>query len=138
MTHAGALHDIGDEEFVELTTFRRNGTPVPTPVWVAPDGNGALVVTTPTGSGKVKRLAHTPRVELRPCSRRGAVPDGAPVVLARGEVDRSDAAVASAHRVLADKYRFQFRVVMAVERVLRRGRTDRVIVRLSPGTPDTP
>ncbi|MGG5257201.1 PPOX class F420-dependent oxidoreductase [Phycicoccus avicenniae] len=135
MTHADALRAIGDEQFVELTTFRRNGTPVATPVWVARGAGDSLVVTTPTGSGKVKRLRHTPRVELRPCSRRGTVPDGAPVVMARGEVDRSDTAVAAAHRVLAEKYRFQFRVVMAIERVLRRGRIDRVIVRLSPETP---
>lgn len=131
MSSAVELDRIADEAFVELTTFRRNGTPVATPVWVGRAEDGSLVVTTPTGSGKVKRLRHTPQVELRPCSRRGAVPDGAPVVTARAEVDGSEAAVASAHRVLAAKYRLQFRVVMGIERVLRRGSIDRVILRLT-------
>ena len=67
---------MGRQEFVSLTTFRRTGASVATPVWIAPDGD-VLVVTTPVESGKVKRLRPDPRVELRPCSRRGAVADGA-------------------------------------------------------------
>src|SRR6476469_3719592 len=123
---------VGDEDFVSLTTFRRNGIPVATPVWVAHSGDGSLVVTTPTGSGKVKRLRHTPEVELRPCSRRGTVPEGAPVVLGRAVVEESAEAEAHAHRILAAKYRLQFRVVMGIERVMRGGHTDRVILRLTP------
>ena len=45
--------DLADEKFVSLTTFRKNGVGVPTPVWIGRDGD-ALVVTTPVGSGKVK------------------------------------------------------------------------------------
>ena len=67
---------LGDERFVSLTTFRRTGEPVSTPVWVVRDGD-ELLVTTPDDSGKVKRLRHTARVELRPCSRSGSVPDDA-------------------------------------------------------------
>ena len=62
--------DLAGEQFVSLTTFRRDGTPVPTPVWIAQDGDAPLVVTTPAGTGKVKRLRHDPRVELRTCNRR--------------------------------------------------------------------
>ena len=39
------LLDLGVEQYVSLTTFRRNGQPVPTPVWVAADGDGGLVIT---------------------------------------------------------------------------------------------
>ena len=46
--------------YVSLTTFRRTGVPVRTPVWAAPDG-ATLVVWTRTDSGKVKRLRHTTR-----------------------------------------------------------------------------
>jgi hypothetical protein len=56
---------LAGEQFVSVTTFRRDGTPVPTPVWIAQDGD-ALVVTTPAGTGKVKRLRHDPRVEPAP------------------------------------------------------------------------
>jgi uncharacterized protein len=131
LSHADQLTHLGEEKFVQLTTFRRDGTPVPTPVWVATGPDGSLVVTTPTGSGKVKRLRHTPEVELRPCSRRGAVPDGAPVVAAFAVVDASEETVTSTHRTMGAKYGLEFRLVMGVERLLRRGPVDRVVLRIT-------
>ena len=38
-------------EYVSLTTFRRTGAPVVTPVWAAPDGD-TLVIWTRADSGK--------------------------------------------------------------------------------------
>jgi uncharacterized protein len=113
-TTTPGLRDLGDEEFVQLTTFRRSGAPVHTPVWVVPDGDD-LLVTTPSGSGKVKRLRQDSRVELRPCSRRGRVEPGAPRVSAVAALDPHPAA----HEREADrfdvKYGWQYRVAMAVE-----------------------
>jgi PPOX class probable F420-dependent enzyme len=56
--------------YVSLTTFRRTGVPVSTPVWAAPDGD-SLLVWTRSDSGKVKRLRHTTRVTCAPCTFRG-------------------------------------------------------------------
>ena len=116
-TTTPALRDLGDEEFVQLTTFRRSGAPVRTPVWVVPDGD-TLLVTTPSGSGKVKRLREDMRVELRPCSRRGRVEPGAPRVPAVATLDPDPAA----HEREADrfevKYGWQYRVAMVVERLI--------------------
>jgi PPOX class probable F420-dependent enzyme len=56
--------------YVSLTTFRRTGVPVSTPVWAAPDGD-TLVIWTRADSGKVKRLRHTSRVTVAPCDIRG-------------------------------------------------------------------
>ena len=56
-----AFAALGGVSFVSLTTFRRNGAPVSTPVWVAADGDD-LVVLTPTASGKVRRLRNDARV----------------------------------------------------------------------------
>jgi PPOX class probable F420-dependent enzyme len=61
---------LPDAEYVSLTTFRRSGAAVATPVWAAPDG-GTLVVWTRADSGKVKRLRHTARVLVAPCDVRG-------------------------------------------------------------------
>jgi uncharacterized protein len=58
--------------YVSLTTFRRTGAPVATPVWAAPDGD-TLVVWTRADSGKVKRLRHTSSVTVAPCDIRGRV-----------------------------------------------------------------
>lgn len=121
-----SLASLGDERFVSLTTFRRTGVPVSTPVWIARDGS-ALLVTTPSGSGKVKRLRHTPRVELRPCSRSGKVAEDAPTVTGSGTIEEQDRPT-----VFRSKYGLEYRLFMLVERLMTRGPRDRVIVRITP------
>jgi PPOX class probable F420-dependent enzyme len=65
---------IYDASYIDLTTFRKKGTAVSTPVWFAQDmENGILYVETSGDSGKVKRIRHTPRVTLAPCTIRGKV-----------------------------------------------------------------
>jgi hypothetical protein len=56
--------------FVLLTTFRRDGTAVPTPVWVVRIGDELVVWSNPT-AGKMKRIRRDPRIEIGPCTRRG-------------------------------------------------------------------
>lgn len=126
------LAEMAQHDFVALTTFRRNGDPVPTPVWIAADGD-ALVVTTPVTSGKVKRLRRDPRVEMRPCSRRGAVPDGAPLVTGVAEVVAPDDA---SSRALRRKYGWQYRLITTVEKLVSRNR-ERVILRITAGPSGT-
>jgi len=124
------LDDLADEKFVSLTTFRKNGVAVQTPVWIGRDGD-ALVVTTPVGSGKVKRLRNNPTVELRPCSRRGTVHDDAPVVTAVAEIVEGDAAMRRLDEVLRPKYPLEYRIIMSIERLLRRGNPQRVMLRVT-------
>lgn len=102
-----ALSDLfqrmGDERYVSLTTFRRNGEPVATAVWVAPEGD-ALVVTTGGASGKVKRLRNDAHVELRPCTRAGEVADGAPVARGQAQVVDDPSRAAQLRQAIATKY----------------------------------
>jgi hypothetical protein len=67
---------LSDEKYMLLTTFRRDGTPVATPVWVVPLDGGAVGFWTSSGSGKAKRLAHTSRVTVQPCNASGRVKAG--------------------------------------------------------------
>jgi uncharacterized protein len=91
------MADISAERYVSFTTFRTDGTPVATPVWIAPLGNGTAGFTTDATSGKAKRLAHNTAVTLRPCDARGRVPDGAPTVDAIATVvSGADAAAVAA------------------------------------------
>jgi PPOX class probable F420-dependent enzyme len=69
-----------DEKYMLLTTFRRDGTAVKTPVWVVGLDDETFGFWTSSGSGKAKRLAHTDRVTVQPCNARGQVKQGAPVV----------------------------------------------------------
>jgi PPOX class probable F420-dependent enzyme len=64
-------------KYVLVTTFRKNGTPVPTPVWVVRDG-GEILIWTVVNTGKVKRIRNNPAVELTECDIRGR-PRGAAV-----------------------------------------------------------
>lgn len=106
MTAASAEHPLAAASYAELTTFRRNGTPVGSPVWIAPslDEPGRLVVITVDDTGKTKRLAHTDRVELRPCSIRGAVEPGAPTYRGTAHVVRTPEGIASVRRSVVAKY----------------------------------
>ena len=57
--------------YVRLTTYRKNGETVASPVWfVLVDGH--VYVTTPPRSAKMKRIRNDPRVILTPCNARGA------------------------------------------------------------------
>jgi uncharacterized protein len=113
------LLPLADARFVSLTTFRRSGEPVSTPVWVGRDG-GALVVLTPAGSGKVRRLRHDPRVEIRPCGRFGKVPDGVQPVAATAELREAPADVERPRATIARTYPFESRLVLGIERLVER------------------
>jgi PPOX class probable F420-dependent enzyme len=63
---------LAGHHYIALTTYRKNGTPVVTPVWFVSDGE-RLAIWTSVESGKVKRLRHTPRVHLAPSTHGGRV-----------------------------------------------------------------
>lgn len=58
--------------YISLATYRKDGSVVPTPVWVAPL-DGKLVVFTLRETFKVKRLESNPAVRVAPCDVRGKV-----------------------------------------------------------------
>jgi PPOX class probable F420-dependent enzyme len=82
-----SLAPFVEQKTALLTTFRRDGTPVATPLSVAVEGDRAYVRTYEK-AGKTKRLRNDSHVELAPSTTRGA-PTGAPV---RAEARRLDAA----------------------------------------------
>jgi PPOX class probable F420-dependent enzyme len=64
------LETLARGRYLSLTTFRRDGTPVATPVWLARQGD-ELVAFTAQSTGKAKRLRNSGRVLLAPCDMRG-------------------------------------------------------------------
>jgi PPOX class probable F420-dependent enzyme len=64
--------EIRGQKYVLLTTFRKNGTAVPTPVWFAEDSD-KLYIKTRADSGKTKRIRNNPQVRIAPCTVRGKV-----------------------------------------------------------------
>jgi PPOX class probable F420-dependent enzyme len=78
---------------------------------VAPDG-AALLVTTQLSTGKVKRLRHTSRVELRPCSRLGKVAVGVQAADGIAEIRTDEQSIRDLNEAMVTKYGLMFRLVL--------------------------
>lgn len=122
-----SLADAADHEYVLLTTFRRTGVPVATPVWVVRDGD-ELLITTGEASGKVKRLSHTARVTLTPCDMRGRVAEGAETVEATAVVRRDADTMERIERALAGKYGVKYKMIKAGQKLTRAKSTSVALV----------
>jgi uncharacterized protein len=72
----GEFIGISDEKYMLFTSFRRDGTPVATPVWVVPLGDREVGFWTSSQSGKAKRVRHTPGVTIQASDARGRVRHG--------------------------------------------------------------
>src|SRR5437899_10064067 len=113
---AGSLDHIRPSKRSLLVTYRRDGTPVPTPAWAA-ERDGRLYVRSERSSGKVKRLAGDPRMLIAPSTVRGE-PLGPPVEAIARVLPREEEA--GAERVLAGRYglgRRLFELAMDILRV---------------------
>lgn len=64
--------EIHGQKYLSLTTFRKTGVAVPTPVWFA-EADGKLYFMTRSDSGKYKRLRNNSSVRIAPCTIRGKV-----------------------------------------------------------------
>ena len=126
-----AISSLADEKFVLLTSYRRSGEGVPTPVWVAGAGD-ELVVWTGADSGKVKRLRRDPRVELTPCDRRGRTRPGAQTVSGTARIVAEDPEREQLGAAIAAKYGLEFRLIRLIGNLLgRRGGSGRVVIAIT-------
>ena len=66
------LNQFVGQRYMCLETYRRNGSPVRTPVWFV-EHNGELMFYTMAASGKAKRLRRERGVRVAPCDARGNV-----------------------------------------------------------------
>jgi hypothetical protein len=87
-------------KYVSITTYKRDGAAVATPVWFVQKGDRVLVQTG-VASGKSKRINHTPAVRMAACTARGRLQgqqvSGVARVLAGSEAD-------DAKRLIGRKY----------------------------------
>ena len=113
------LEQLGAGKYMLVTSYRKNGTPVATPVWVVRDGD-TLGVQTQADSWKVKRIQARGDILVGPCDLRGN-PTGGPVP-ATAEI--TDAATSARYRTLiARKYGILGRLMILNSRLRRGGDT---------------
>jgi PPOX class probable F420-dependent enzyme len=117
---------LASGKYLSLTTFKKDGTAVATPVWVARDG-GELVVITDATSGKAKRIRNSGRVVLAPCDMRGKVTgasvDGVASLTNSTETERIAAQIKR-------KYGLAYTMITLLERLRRRDSNGLVGIRI--------
>jgi PPOX class probable F420-dependent enzyme len=64
------IRQFNDAKYINLETFKRNGTSVSTPVWFVTE-NDYIFVVTRSATGKVKRVRNNPNVRIVPSGFRG-------------------------------------------------------------------
>lgn len=94
------LARFANHKYINLQTFKKDGTPVNTPLWFA-EYSGELVIYTTANTWKVKRMRNNPRVRIAPCDVRGNLKgewiEGAARLLEGADAER-------AHGLLTRKY----------------------------------
>ncbi|GLX52663.1 PPOX class F420-dependent oxidoreductase [Streptomyces hygroscopicus subsp. hygroscopicus] len=128
MDDESRLARLAAGKYLLVTSYRGNGTPVATPVWVVRDG-ASLGVWTAADSFKVKRIRNRAGVLVGPCDLRGnPTGDQTP---ATAEI--ADPATTARYRALiARKYGLLGRLTLLGSR-LRRGVDGTVGIRVTLG-----
>jgi PPOX class probable F420-dependent enzyme len=94
--------EIAASKQINLVTYRKDGSPVSTPVWHVAEGNTVTTVSA-ADAWKVKRIRRNPQVEVVACDIRGKVAPGARTV--RGTATLlPDSETESARRLLERRY----------------------------------
>jgi PPOX class probable F420-dependent enzyme len=113
------VDELDDAKYISLTTYKRDGAPVATPVWIARAEEG-YVFTTGPATWKARRLRRDPRVQVQVCDIRGRVKRGAAIYAGTGAVKEDAATVGAAEAAIHDKYGWQFRATQVVDAIRRR------------------
>jgi uncharacterized protein len=94
---ATGFDHLRGRKYALLTTFRRSGEPVPTPVWFGLGDDGRLYFRSEADVGKVKRIRRDGRALVAPCTvrgrPRGPAAEGRARVLPPEENDRAERAI---------------------------------------------
>lgn len=98
---------LAREKYINLETFKKDGTGVKTPVWAAPL-DGTIVVFSAGDAYKVKRLRRDPRVRAAACDVRGKV--RGEWIEGTGRIIEDPAHVERAHAAMRSKYGWQMAV----------------------------
>ncbi len=113
---------IANEKYMSLTTYRKSGETVSTPVWVVPLEDGRIGFWTAMGTGKTKRLKNDPRVVVQPSDSRGKVKDGASSCTGTATLVQSGREFAEVQDKVRAKYGFMTKVTKMLAKLGGQGR----------------
>jgi uncharacterized protein len=113
------LERIFPGRYLSITSFKRDGTGIPTPVWFVSDG-ARLYAFTDLHSAKVRRIRRNPHVEIASCRPWGKLRQEP--ASAHAEVLTDTADMECVRKLLLARYRISYRVAMFFYRLGRRAR----------------
>lgn len=113
--------------YLNLESFKRNGTAVRTPLWFAPDADGTFYIYSQAEAYKVKRLRRTPACRVAACDMRGNV--SGPWLEARAEILSGEAAARG--MALLDRRYWPWKQMLGLLARLRPGAA-RAVIALRP------
>ena len=121
--------NLGNEKYIRLTTFRKTGEAVVTPMWFA-ESKGIIYAGTGSNAGELKRIRHTDRVTLAACTVSGKVTGSeiegkARVVSEPHEMSIAQAALAKKYGLTRSLYYF---VLTTLDSIRRKPRFDEVFI----------
>jgi PPOX class probable F420-dependent enzyme len=121
---ASALDARFRGRYLSVTSFKRDGSGVATPLWFVSDGR-RLFALTDLHSAKVRRIRRNPHVLVASCRVNGRL-RGEPVP-ARADVLTATEDLDHVQRLLRERYKFSYRVVMLFYRLGRRLRREQSV-----------
>lgn len=125
---SGRLSRFDGENVISVETYRKNGTPVRTPVWFIKEQD-RLVVHTGGNSGKVKRIKRNRKVRVAPSKFRGE--PKADYVDAQAEIVADPEAVKRYYSLIYKKYGLMGSFTKFVQRFTR-SKTEDVLLFIRP------
>jgi uncharacterized protein len=121
---AADLETLFPGRYLSVTSFRRDGSGVATPVWFVSDGR-RLFALTDLHSAKVRRMRRNPRVLVASCRADGKL-RGEPLP-ARTDVLTATPELERVQKLLMERYKLSYRLVMLIYRLGRRLRGHRSV-----------
>jgi PPOX class probable F420-dependent enzyme len=108
---------LGNEKYVAVTTFRKNGVGVSTATWIVSLDGGQVGFWTSSASGKYKRLRNNPRVTVQPSDARGRVKAETAPVDGTAELTASGPDFDAIQREVRVKYGFMTKITKLLNTV---------------------
>jgi PPOX class probable F420-dependent enzyme len=131
--HTSGAAPVFGGRYLSITSYKRDGRGVATPVWFV-QRDGRLLVETDATSGKIKRIRRNPQVRVAACTASGRLHGEQVPAVAEVLPDSETGAV---ERLIADKYRFDMIIFRPLRFIqarahLGRPRTKPAILRITP------
>jgi PPOX class probable F420-dependent enzyme len=125
--------DLIRKKYIALTTFRKTGEAVATPMWFA-DSFGTIYVESGANAGKLKRIRLTARVTLAPCTLSGKVTGSviegkARILTESQEITAAKAAMSKKYGLTRSLYYFLLDTIRTIQ---RKAKVDLVYIAIEP------